>query len=789
MSLELTSNDSQINFKMRDVSSQKVFEFEDFRLDVLHLLLYKGGEQLPLTPKVIETLLALVERHGEVLSKEQLMNIVWPDSIVEESNLSQNLYLLRKTLGNTNTGVPFIETLRRRGYRFNGQVSLINTAAPEADNDSTPLYVSEIEPSNEIAPPILTARLLNVERHGNVLALADWKKDEGNRAAVPQAEMAMKQPENAARRRFTFYFALAVVVALILSFTALGLRSLSSSASGQTKNELTVTKLTDGQNFDVAAISRDGNYFAYVTNDGGKDRLWLQQTGYAGPVEITEPFEGVVYGITFSPDGRFIYFVINEKGSVQNTLYRVPTLGGVKNRVLADVPAAVSFSPDGTEMVFMRSSAEAKDASLVIAASDGSTQRILKTVAASNAESINGGGEWSPDGRTIAWGLVDIKTIGQGGCSIVGTDVRSGETRPLSAERWDNCFRMAWTQDSKGLVFIATRMNEAFSTRRDQVYYLDLAERQSRRLTTDGSRYQYMSLGVTDKDEVFAVPYNRLSQLWSMDGGGDSRTAVQITSGQTDGRGGIVSLADGRLAYLARNGDGFSIWTVNNDGSNRRQLTTDPPAIEELRASADGRFFVFAVKKDGFNHLYRIDGNGETLQQLTYGESQEVDSTISPDGNWIIYDSKVYKGDFGKTSLWKLPSTGGEPSLFSNADCITPHFSPDGKLISCISPDWKQIMILSVEEGLPVTTFLPRENAILNVGSRWTPDGKAITYIVNQNNACNIMLQPVDGGDPRPLTDFTSGQIYNYSYSSDGSRLFLARGYAVSNAVLIRGFK
>ena len=142
----------------------------------------------------------------------------------------------------------------------------------------------------------------------------------------------------------------------------------------------------------------------------------------------------------------------------------------------------------------------------------------------------------SPDGRTIAWGLTDLKNPAHGGITIVGSDVRSGETKPLSTERWDNCFRMVWTNDSQGLVFVGTRENEAASTRRDQIYYLTLADGKSRHISKDGSRHQDSSLGITDKDEIIVAPFNRLSQIWAMDTGGDSRTAVQITNGQTDGR-------------------------------------------------------------------------------------------------------------------------------------------------------------------------------------------------------------------------------------------------------------
>jgi non-specific serine/threonine protein kinase len=102
--------------------SQKVYEFEQFRLDAEHLMLYRNGEPVSLPPKAVETLQALVERNGQIVHKDELMRIIWNDSIVEESNLSLYLHLLRKTLGVRSDKKPFIETLRRRGYRFSGPV-------------------------------------------------------------------------------------------------------------------------------------------------------------------------------------------------------------------------------------------------------------------------------------------------------------------------------------------------------------------------------------------------------------------------------------------------------------------------------------------------------------------------------------------------------------------------------------------------------------------------------------------------------------------------------------------
>jgi DNA-binding winged helix-turn-helix (wHTH) protein len=78
---------------MANLRHKAIYEFENFRLDAAHLMLYQNEREISLAPKVIETLLALVERRGEVLGKDELMKLVWTDSIVEEGNLTQNLYL------------------------------------------------------------------------------------------------------------------------------------------------------------------------------------------------------------------------------------------------------------------------------------------------------------------------------------------------------------------------------------------------------------------------------------------------------------------------------------------------------------------------------------------------------------------------------------------------------------------------------------------------------------------------------------------------------------------------
>src|SRR5215510_10067041 len=102
-----------------------IYEFGPFRLDAAEHLLLRDGEAVPLTPKAFELLLAMVERHGRLLEKEDLLKKVWPDTFVEEANLASNISQLRKALGEGENGQRYIETAPKRGYRFVASVNKV----------------------------------------------------------------------------------------------------------------------------------------------------------------------------------------------------------------------------------------------------------------------------------------------------------------------------------------------------------------------------------------------------------------------------------------------------------------------------------------------------------------------------------------------------------------------------------------------------------------------------------------------------------------------------------------
>src|ERR1044072_615867 len=122
----------------------RTYTFGPFALDTREGTLLREGRPVQLTPKAFETLVALVEQSGHCLAKDELMRRVWPDSFVEENNLSQNISQLRRAL--PRAGARYSETAPRRGYRSNGAVVVEESpaAAPSADEGER---VATVQPS------------------------------------------------------------------------------------------------------------------------------------------------------------------------------------------------------------------------------------------------------------------------------------------------------------------------------------------------------------------------------------------------------------------------------------------------------------------------------------------------------------------------------------------------------------------------------------------------------------------------------------------------------------------
>src|SRR3954466_13271454 len=126
---------------------QKTYTFGPYSIDSDSRLLFRDAERVSLSPKAADVLLALVEREGQLLTKDELLKEVWRDTFVEEGNLARHIFLLRKTLGETSESVSYVETVPKRGYRFIGTVRRegLNAVTLTAERTSEHIIIEETE--------------------------------------------------------------------------------------------------------------------------------------------------------------------------------------------------------------------------------------------------------------------------------------------------------------------------------------------------------------------------------------------------------------------------------------------------------------------------------------------------------------------------------------------------------------------------------------------------------------------------------------------------------------------
>lgn len=115
-----------------DPQASRLYEFSGFQFDVAQKALTRNGEMILLPRKALHLLLYLVQNRGRILEKSELMEAVWPDCFVEESNLSHQIFVLRKALGDDQNGNSFIQTIPRRGYKFVAAVRELDSLPEKA---------------------------------------------------------------------------------------------------------------------------------------------------------------------------------------------------------------------------------------------------------------------------------------------------------------------------------------------------------------------------------------------------------------------------------------------------------------------------------------------------------------------------------------------------------------------------------------------------------------------------------------------------------------------------------
>jgi eukaryotic-like serine/threonine-protein kinase len=550
--------------------------------------------------------------------------------------------------------------------------------------------------------------------------------------------------------------------------------------------DIKLTRLTNSGNAIDAALSPDGKYIVYALSDRGLQSLYIRQVSTANDKLIVPPAPIGFFGLTFSPDGTELFYVVKAKLD-SGTLYRIPVLGGTPVKVLERIDTPVSFSPDGKRFVLLRGNyPNPGESALVVASFDGSDERTVSVVKLPRffTPIFFCGPSWSPDGKLVA---ATVATLGSPS-RVVGFSVDDGKERELSSQSWPFAARVQWLPDMSGLLVVAgDNIPDA------QLWVVSYPDGKVRRVTNDLNSYR--AIGLTADGKKFStIQAAGLINLWVAPEGRAER-AIRLPTGNI----GFFAAAanslswtpDGHIVFVSNEGGNADIWRIDPDGNNRKQLTANGASNFSPVVSADGRYIVFASLRDSARNIWRIDADGSNATRLTTGLADTLPS-VSPDGKWVVYTALAG----AKPTIWKVSIDGGTPVQLTDHSATSATISPDGRSIAYgypSSPDPfappNRIAVMPFDGGGEVKTLEVPTTSTVALVVQWSPDGKSILTTANANNVTNIWSHPLDGGTAKQLTDFKDSLITGFAWSRDGKQLACTRGVLVRDAVLVADLK
>ena len=329
--------------------SPRLVRFGAFEADLRTGELRKEGVKLKFSGQPFQVLAVLLERPGEVVTREDLQKRLWPDTFVDvERNLNTAVNKIREVLGDSADTPRFVETLPRRGYRFIAPVEREISAEPAV----------EISP----APPHKSVR----------------------RSLVPKGM---------------------VMLGVLILAVGAGFFAYRRSSTHLTKEQRTLTRLTFDDGLQTEPTwSPDARYVAYSSDRGGKFDIWAQQVSGGNPVQITKG-PGQNWQPDWSPDGKYIAYR-SEEGD--GGIFVIPALGGAGlERKIATFGYHPRWSPDSSQVLFELCFTETGYNRFYIAQLDGGPPREVLTEFLAQKKLSASAAAWYPDGKKITVWVAD----------------------------------------------------------------------------------------------------------------------------------------------------------------------------------------------------------------------------------------------------------------------------------------------------------------------------------------------------------------------------------------------
>lgn len=606
-----------------------IYEFRGFRLDIAERRLSREGNILSLTPKAFDLLVVLVQNDGRLLSKRELMELVWPNQAVEEGNLVNNIYTLRKMLdGSASAEESVIETVPRHGYRFRG--------------NAVALTPPPVAPSSPLVFQRVTVTEIQTEEIETDLPFPGEIQDISARPVSPPL-LPAGQPE-VPRRPWKAIAGGTLALAVVLGGVAWWLKKENRPPDGPPPKVRPLTGLRDQER--DPAFSPDGTRLAYAAKPLNQDNfdIFITAPGEFSPRRMTQTPANEINPV-WSPDAKRIAFQRQRTGPDGQALYDIIIRAlddGTEKLVATAGEAGFDWSPDGKLFVLNNKIDLDHPLRLHLVEAETGIRRELQTD--QTIPGIDLHPKFSPDGQTIAFcrGVMnpgDIFTV----------PVNGGPMRRVTTEN-ARVDQLTWLPNGKEIIYSS-----------DQSGALSLW-----RVPATGGSSTLVG-GITGSPLALAIDprggrlaYQMVDSdlnIWKLAADSD-RPELFVGTTQSDDS--PQFSPDGRRVAFSSNRSGSSqIWMCNADGSDQKPLTgfVNHFVTGTPRWSPDGKWIAFDSNYGDVTDVFIISPDGGEPRRITDGITVNSLPSWSADGKWIYFCSRRS----GPRQLWKISVDGGAP--------------------------------------------------------------------------------------------------------------------------------
>lgn len=735
-----------------------LYEFADFSFDGRTHRLRRNDDIILLSPKASELLCLLLERQGEFVPKEEIFEKVWTDTFVEDGVLTQNIYTLRKALGIDENGRPLIENRTRLGYRITVPVRALER--PAGVRSANRIGSEEIIFAAQTRTEIITEEIT----------------EEDSPEIVSE-----KKPRN--WKKTSFAAAAFLILAVGAFFGYRFLRPRIASFFRGSIERVRFEKLTFSGDLFNASISPDGNFLAFIKNNG----IYLKDIATGKDIALNIPGVSSFSSVQFSADGNFLYFRNRKLLFGHADVYRVSRFGGETKLVVSKLSGDFGLSSDGKFIAYVRSfPSEQKQQRLIVQNLETGEEREIYASEAQTGFLLPSPPAFSPDGKKIAFlppGTPNYPRI---------IDIESGKTEELKIPELRKFEYIAWHSGGESLIVSADDRGKL-----PQLWEIFYPGGELKQLTNALTSFTKVSQSADGK-KMMALQTNVFSNIYTAESS-DLNAQKQLTFGNAnqDGQDSLAWLDDERIIYPSRielnvNSD---LWLVSSNDGARRQLTENGN-FTSTSPHSDGNAIYFMTDRDHLENISRMDANGGNVMPITENaEGLHQFPNVSPDGKYLYY---LFRGA-QKATIRRINLADGREEVFFEDNNIQPvlflTISADGKYLAF--PIWRspkdkvqnensaRVGILSTEDPADIKIV---ECRMAMVMLRLTPDGKAVEYVSDAAEGTQILRQSVDGGEPQTVFSLPKEKIFNFAWSKSGTRVAFARGQSYKDAVLLTEF-